>query len=173
MVQELVDSGSLDSCSSGSDLESAAAQLAEIEHAVPAVEVYERPELLSCSKNFNVMITDGQPTEDTDTPNLLSQLPDYSATLSGRTGCTGSGNGACLDDVAEYLSLVDIHPTLNGRQSVITHTIGFALDIDVLRDAANDSGGTYYLAEDSEELTRALMRIVEALATRCRSQVEV
>ncbi|MDJ0750526.1 MAG: PilC/PilY family type IV pilus protein [Woeseiaceae bacterium] len=135
----------------------------------PATEVYERPELYSCSKNFNVLITDGQPTEDVDTPGLLGQLPDYSATLDGRTGCTGSGDGACLDDVAEYLSKVDIHPTLDGRQSVITHTIGYDIDLQSLEDTADVSGGKYLLADDSDTLVAALTEVIAHVNERSLS----
>ena len=136
---------------------------------LPAAEVYERPELLACSKNFNVLITDGAPTEDVGTPGLLGQLPNYSATLDNRTGCTGTGNGACLDDVAEYLSRVDIHPTLNGRQSVITHTIGFTVDLAILEETARLSGGQYLLANDTDSLLVALTDVVSQVNERALS----
>jgi type IV pilus assembly protein PilY1 len=35
--------------------------------------IYDRPDMLSCSKNFNVLISDGLPTRDTDTPGLLGR----------------------------------------------------------------------------------------------------
>ena len=131
--------------------------------------VYDRPEMLSCSKNFNVLITDGQPTEDVGTPGLLGQLPDYSATLGGRTGCTGTGQGACLDDVGEYLANVDINPTLNGRQSVVTHTIGYAIDLPILDDTARLSGGQYLVADDTDSLLVALTDIVAQINERALS----
>jgi len=131
--------------------------------------VYDRPEMLSCSKNFNVLITDGQPTEDVGTPGLLGQLPDYSATLGGRTGCTGTGQGACLDDVGEYLANVDINPTLNGRQSVVTHTIGFTIDLPILEETARVSGGQYLLADDTDSLLVALTDIVSQVNERALS----
>jgi type IV pilus assembly protein PilY1 len=131
--------------------------------------VYDRPEMLTCSKNFNVLITDGQPTEDVGTPGLLGQLPDYSATLGGRTGCTGTGQGACLDDVAEYLANVDINPTLIGRQSVITHTIGFTIDLPILEETARVSGGQYLLADDTDSLLVALTDIVSQVDERALS----
>ena len=131
--------------------------------------VYERPSMLECSKNFNVLITDGQPTEDVGTPGLLAQLPSWSATLAGRTGCTGTGNGACLDDVGEYLANIDIHPTLPGRQSVITHTIGFTIDLDILEDTARLSGGQYLLADDTDSLLVALTDIVSQVNERALS----
>jgi len=132
-------------------------------------DVYRRPNMLTCSKNFNVLITDGEPTRDVETPGLLGQLPDYSATLGGRIGCTGTGDGACLDDVGEYLANVDIHPTLTGRQSVITHTIGFTIDLPILADTARLSGGQYLLADDTDSLLVALTDIVTQVNERALS----
>jgi type IV pilus assembly protein PilY1 len=131
--------------------------------------VYDRPDMLTCSKNFNVLITDGQPTEDVGTAGLLGQLPNYSATLAGRVGCTGTGNGACLDDVGEYLANVDINPALVGRQSVVTHTIGFTIDLPILEDTARVSGGQYLLADDTDSLLVALTDIVSQVNERALS----
>jgi len=55
----------------------------------------------------------------------------------------GTGEGACLPDIAEYLSKADVHPTLKGRQSVITHTIGFTQNIPILEETAQRAGGQY------------------------------
>ncbi len=132
-------------------------------------DVYRRPDMLSCSKNFNVLITDGQPTEDLDTLGLLGQLPEYTPTLEGRIGCTGTGQGACLDDVAEYLSKKDINPVLNGRQSVVTHTIGFTVDLPILEETARLSGGQYLLADDTDSLLVALTDIVSQVNERALS----
>ncbi len=131
-------------------------------------EVYRRPDMLACSKNFNVLITDGAPTNDVDTPALLGQLPNYAA-VTGRTGCTGTGDGACLDDVGEYLANVDINPTLNGRQSVITHTIGFTIDLPILEETARLSGGQYLLADDTDSLLTALSAVVAQVNERALS----
>lgn len=134
----------------------------------PAAEVYKRPDMLACSKNFNVLITDGAPTQDTDTPGLLGQLPNYATTLL-RTDCVNAGDGACLDDVAEYLAKVDINPSLPGRQSVVTHTIGYTVDLPLLRDTAQASGGQYILANDTDSLLVALTDIVSQINERALS----
>ena len=106
------------------------------------------------------MLTDGEPTEDTDTPGRLGNLPDFSGTL-GYTGCDGaSGDGQCLDDVAQYLSALDVDPYTDGDQLVTTHTIGFTVDLPILQETANDSGGEYFLADDVESLTRTLLSII-------------
>jgi type IV pilus assembly protein PilY1 len=131
-------------------------------------EVYLRPDMLYCSKNFNVLITDGAPTNDVDTPGLLGQLPNYT-TVTGRAGCTGTGDGACLDDVGEYLANTDINPTLNGRQSVITHTIGFTIDLPLLQETARLSGGQYFQANDTDSLLAALSAVVSQINERALS----
>ena len=122
---------------------------------------YQQPTMPVCTRNFNVLLSDGQPVSDQGGQTLVPTLPSYGSIGNGAV-CDGTeADGRCLNDVAEYLAKVDIHAGTPGMQNVITHTIGFALDIAVLQDAASDSGGTYYLAEDAEELTKALMKIIE------------
>ncbi len=132
-------------------------------------DVYKRPDMLTCSKNFNVLVSDGKPTEDVDVPGLLGQLPLYTPTLDGRTGCTDTGDGACLVDVGEYLSKVDINPVLNGRQSVVTHTIAFTQSLPILEETARLSGGQYLLADDTDSLIVALTELVSQVNERAIS----
>jgi type IV pilus assembly protein PilY1 len=125
-----------------------------------ATPTYEMPEWDVCAKNFNVLLTDGAPTEDMDTPGLLGNLPNFGTTL-GYAGCDGvAGDGQCLDDVAQYLSLYDIDPNTDGDQLVTTHTIGFTVDLDILEETAADAGGEYFLADDVESLTKTLLSII-------------
>ena len=127
---------------------------------------YKQPAEFACAKNFNVLLTDGQPTEDVGTYGLISQLPDYTTTM-GYSGCSGGNvNGACLDDVSEYLSKVDINPGVPGAQTVTTYTIGFTVDLPILKATAENSGGKYYLAEDVQSLTAALTDIVTNIFDR-------
>ena len=129
---------------------------------------YKQPAEYSCSKNFIVLLTDGAPTQDVDAFTRVPQLPSF-----GRSSCNDkNGNndlnvdGACLDDVSEYLSRVDINPTLAGKQDVTTYTIGFAVDLPILKDTAARSGGEYYLASDVKSLTAALTDIVTNIFDR-------
>ena len=71
-----------------------------------------------------------------------------------------AGDGQCLDDVAEYLSLEDVDPVADGEQLVTTHTIGFTIDLAILKETAENSGGSYFLADDVESLTRTLLSII-------------
>ena len=130
---------------------------------------YEIPEWDVCAKNYNVLLTDGEPTEDVDTPGLLGNLPNFAGAL-GYAGCDGTaGDGYCLDDVAEYLSVEDLDPIADGDQFVTTHTIGFTVDLPILKETAEDSGGSYFLANDVETLTRTLLSIIANINDRSLS----
>jgi len=129
---------------------------------VPSTEIYEQPDWDVCAKNYNVLLTDGAPTEDFDTPGLIANLPN-SASVLGYSGCDGavlSGGGECLDDIAQYLSQEDVDPVEPGDQLVITHTIGFTTNLDILDETASNSGGQYFLADDVESLTKTLLSII-------------
>jgi len=130
--------------------------------------VYANPTIDVCAKSYNVLLSDGQPTQDTETQTLVPDLPNYSPLL-GRNSCTDIGDGGCLVDVAEYLSLIDTDPATPGLQNVTTHTIGFAIDLPLLRDTALASGGEYFLADDVESLTLALLQIVANINDRTLS----
>ena len=121
-------------------------------------EIYAAPPLDSCAKNYNVVLTDGAPTNDIGTAALAPTLPNFFA-ATGQTACTGSGDGACLDDVAAYLYNEDINPNNSTFDRVVTHTIGFSINLPILAEAAERGGGDYFLADDVESLTLALMRI--------------
>ena len=128
--------------------------------------LYKRPAEYACSKNFVVLLTDGEPTQDVDAYFRVPTLPKYNDVM-GRGSCTGSNvNGACLDDIAEYMSKADINPVVPGIQSVTTYTIGFAVDLPILKETAEKSGGEYYLASDVKSLTAALTDIVTNIFDR-------
>jgi type IV pilus assembly protein PilY1 len=124
----------------------------------PLSDVYRTPIELSCQKNFIVLLTDGDPTVDDSADSKIQGLPDF-AGATGNASCTGSGDGHCLDDMAAYLFEADLSP-LPGKQNVITHTIGFTVDLPLLSDTANRGGGAYFTANDTASLTSALTSIV-------------
>ena len=136
--------------------------------------VYEQPGWDVCAKNYNVLLTDGAPTQDFDTPGLIGNLPNVAAIL-GYAGCDGpvlGGGGQCMDDVAEYLSLYDLDPVAPGQQLVTTHTIGFgddASDIPILEETALNSGGQAFVADDVESLTKTLLDIIANINDRTLS----
>lgn len=129
---------------------------------------YKQPAEYACSKNFVVLLTDGEPTQDTGAFSRVPKLPGFGrASCNSSTGANDSNiNGACLDDVAEYLQRVDINPSLPGKQNVTTYTIGFTVDLPILKDTAHRGGGEYYLASDVKSLTAALTDIVTNIFDR-------
>ena len=131
-------------------------------------EVYAQPDVDACAKNYNVLLTDGEPVDDDDTPALAPTLPNFAGIL-GRSSCTFTSMGDCLDDVTEYLSIVDTNATKPGNQTVTTYTIGFTIDLPILRDAALNSGGQYFLADDVDSLSVALLQIIANINDRSLS----
>src|SRR5690606_32750329 len=57
----------------------------------------------------------------------------------------------------------DLDPSLPGRQSVSTYTIGFTLDLPLLSRAAEAGGGEYYTTDDTASLTQVLTNIVTSI----------
>ncbi len=134
--------------------------------ALDADGTYRAPETQMCAKNFNILISDGLPNDDNEeAPTLAAQdLPNFGVCDGG------TGDGECLDDIAEYLATTDIDGNSgNGDQLVTTHTIGFAADIPILDQTAADSGGRYFQADDFETLTTALLNIFSDITKRSLS----
>lgn len=125
----------------------------------PGPEVYRSPILDSCAKNYNVLLSDGEPNNNDKAPALVAKLPDF-ALVTGNAACVGTADGDCLDEIGLYLKLHDTDATKPEVQNVTTHTIGFGSDIDILIDTAAKSGGRYFLADDVQTLTVALLEIV-------------
>ena len=128
--------------------------------------IYKQPAEYACSKNYIVLLTDGEPTQDLGAYYKAPTLPGFAA-ATGRMSCDGGNvDGACLDDISEYLSKTDINPSLPGNQSITTYTIGFTVDLPLLKSTAERSGGKYYLASDVKTLTTALTDIVTNIFKR-------
>lgn len=113
---------------------------------------YKSPIEYSCQSNYIVYLTDGLPTTDSDANEEISAL----------NGTTCTGNGNCLDDMAEYLFNND-QSTLAGNQNVITYTVGFDTDFPLLEETATKGGGAYYTANDTGSLSGAFTNIVQEI----------
>jgi type IV pilus assembly protein PilY1 len=131
-------------------------------------EVYKQPDWEVCAKNYTVLLTDGEPVDDQEAETLAPTLPNF-ATALGRSACTFTTMGDCLDDIAEYLATEDVDPNTDGDQLVTTHTIGFSINLPILEETATASGGQYFLANDVESLTRTLLSIIANINDRSLS----
>lgn len=141
-------------------------------------------------KAYVILITDGEPTYDTDADNKVTAL-----TSKELTGVDGDGNSvfenitftgthenfdnssyndaslstaSYLPALAGWMNTYDVNLALDGKQTVSTHTIGFsegAADAKgLLTETAKRGGGQYFSANDELQLTAALQSTLRSLA---------
>ena len=148
---------------------------------------YKSPLGNTCGSNFNVLLTDGDPTGDVDADTLIAALPGMkSAVLPPATpaanvcsddGGDGSasgqdkGDGRCLNDIAKYMYDQDLFndpaitpPAFEPKNNVRTYTIGFGDGMSaqgkaLLESTAAVSEGKYYEASDGVTLNAAFQDI--------------
>lgn len=121
---------------------------------------YRSPIDFQCQRNYVVLLTDGEPTEDNSADARIRALPEFGSLVGN--DCDGSGAGRCLDDMAEYLFEGDLSAALPGRQNAVTYTIGFGPEVagsTFLEDVARRGGGRAYTASNIENLTNVLQSI--------------
>jgi type IV pilus assembly protein PilY1 len=118
---------------------------------------YVSPIDYQCQQNYEVLLTDGEPTYDYDADSVIPDLPDF-ATTAGT--CSFNSGDDCLDEVSKYLHNHDQRSDMDDTQTVNTYTIGFTSDQTLLQDTANSGGGKYYTADDAIQLTTAFNQII-------------
>ncbi|MCG6576390.1 pilus assembly protein [Pseudomonas sp. AF32] len=153
---------------------------------------YTSPIQYRCQKNFGVVITDGLPTFDrtfpTNDPQATStggpRLPNWDGigtndgdNLSG----DAEGDTLYLDDIAKFAFDIDMRSTGTDatgkswnstdfpRQYLNTYTVGFAVNNQMLSDAARYGAGRYYPATDSEGLNSALSSALSDITSKAGS----
>lgn len=113
-----------------------------------------------CQKSFIIMLTDGEPTSDTNIP-YSSGLRDYYP----------QGNSSFfLDDVVNALFDIDLRPDLQApdnvtkKNNVVTYPVGFiGANESLMRTVAQAGGGEYFDANNSDELTAAFNSATAAI----------
>ncbi len=130
---------------------------------------YISPIKATCQKNHIILLTDGDPTYDTNANSRIRTLVN-NMTLPGDLSDRCSGNGQCMDELAYYIHNTDQAPdTLIDKQAITTYTIGGFGDIkgvDLLKRTATKGGGKYFEANDTQGLTIALESIfIDILST--------
>lgn len=132
-----------------------------------AASPYPSPLQYTCQKNYIILMTDGEPTEDNDSRLQSENFVNSAGDSIG--DYDGDGNSGRLDDVAKYLYDNDIDPNLGAaddsfeKQNIITYTIGFQSDQQLLRDTAANGGGEYYTATSISGLADAFESIVSKI----------
>lgn len=119
----------------------------------------------SCQPNYNVLLTDGNPTADTNHETEFETVVN---------NCSGN----CLDEIAGHMWTADMIPAASdpndefpGQQKVSTYTVGFKTDQTLLSDAAAAGNGEYLLADDASSLTTALQKVVDDVLARSTTYV--
>lgn len=123
----------------------------------------------NCQKSFIVYLTDGEPVADTAANSRIRTMPGFTAAVGPNCGASDAVDGACFDELAEYLFETDQSPTIDGVQNVTTYTIGFGPAVagsTLLSSAAARGGGEAYDADDTATLTTVLQAIVRNILTQ-------
>ena len=119
---------------------------------------YKSPIEASCQKNHIILLTDGEPTNDSAANNSIRSLIN-SMTIPIGLNKSCSGSGDCMDELAYWLKNIDHSSDQVGNQDITTYTIGgfdLANGVELLKRTANWGGGRYFEANDTADLTLAL-----------------
>lgn len=109
--------------------------------------------LTDCEQAYIILMTDGEPTRDTNADNFIDKLPGIGETSGNR-----------LDELAGWLYTHDIdNNDKNGTQRVVTYTIGFQTDHALLKATAENGGGEYFTANDADQLTDAFQSAISQI----------
>ena len=127
---------------------------------------YQSPITSQCQKNFTIVLSDGQPTEDGDFLGINDadagrNLPNWDksdddSSLDG--GSAPADPRYFLDDLAKFAWETDLS-SQDGVQNMHTYTIGFDINFPMLNSAATKGHGEYFLAGDESELLASLNSI--------------
>jgi type IV pilus assembly protein PilY1 len=151
-----------------------------------------------CQTSAIILVTDGEPTGDSLAAPIASQLrtlnggpvycPDSQpcgpAGLSARDKGTNPDDVSddnpnyMLDDVAKLLATQDLQRSspevvgdfdTSGPQSVLTYTVGFGIDSNLLANTAKVGNGLYLTASTASQLEQALRQILTDVKSRATS----
>lgn len=117
----------------------------------------------ACEVNSLIMITDGYPNSYSNyTSNLKNPVGvPLSTRIKSLTGKNCNDPWSCATVVAQHLYENDLDKTIDGKQNIFTHMIGFAeLDSEgKLTDLARKGGGMFIGVNNNDELVSALTKI--------------
>ncbi len=127
---------------------------------------YDSPFKGACQRNFIVYLSDGAPTYDANAEDRIETLmsdSNYDGHASDvcLNAENGSSSGRCIDEFAEFLYKNDFDDSIAGTQNVISHFIGFNVDLPIFEEAANRGGGNYYQANNADQLRENLTDILK------------
>jgi type IV pilus assembly protein PilY1 len=136
---------------------------------------YTSPMQERCQKNYIIIMTDGQSTQDIDSrltdTNYINgdKIGDYDNDHSASEADYADNGSDYLDDVAKYLyendtNLIMGDGTAFDKQNIVTYTIGFKTSNQLLQDTATNGGGEYFTADNISELAMAFDQILTSIS---------
>ena len=136
---------------------------------------YTTPILERCQKNYIIIMTDGQSTQDIDSrltgASYINgdKIGDYDNDHGGSEAIYTDNGSDYLDDVAKYLYENDCNPSIGDgtsfdKQNIVTYTIGFKTSQQLLQDTASNGGGEYFTADNISDLALAFDEILMAIS---------
>jgi type IV pilus assembly protein PilY1 len=144
---------------------------------------YTSPMQYYCQRNYIILMTDGISTQDRNS--ILATIGDQDGDLREPPGAANDpgfdSNGSdYLDDVVKYLYETDLSG-FEGKQNIVTYTIGFELDSsdpdnaplakDLLRRTADHGHGKFYTTSGTAGLADAFSTILGEIFAKTTSYV--
>ena len=127
---------------------------------------YKSPITHSCQSNNIILLTDGEPTSDTEASRFIQT---WAKNNRIKTTCDDEDSGDCLDELAEYLFTNDQSSSIDKDQFVKTYTVGFATDQRLLRETALSGTGdakNYFTTNNTSGLVSALQEIIQDILSQ-------
>jgi len=130
--------------------------------------VYNTPIQQECQSNHMIVLTDGAPfialgRAEHDPYHDVEGIKARTAAMVGKS-CADAGHGVCGVELAEYMSSndADINADIPGKQKITTHTIGFNVKNDWIKDVGIAGGGGYHEAASANDLIEVVSAIVQS-----------
>lgn len=138
----------------------------------PTIPKYTSPIDSECQGNHIVLLSDGNATSNNAVARIQTRI-------GGNCASTDNGDDQCGAELASWLANTDQISTLDGDQTINTHTIAFNLKEDFnslqarasLEAMATAGGGFFEPADSASELLLAFKRIFNNVSKRNASFV--
>lgn len=143
------------------------ANVPPMDSSIAPGNVYKTP-LKNCNSNvYVIVITDGEPTNDTAANSKITSLKSKDADGNVVSFSGSKVSNSYLAALAGWMQEQDINLSLDGIQHATTFTIGFSDGASsaetLLKKTAELGGGEYFYADNYTQLTSALTSIFEQL----------
>ncbi|MFT5114295.1 MAG: type IV pilus assembly protein PilY1 [Parasphingorhabdus sp.] len=118
---------------------------------------YNSPIDYECQETNIVVLSDGEPTKDSDSDLDINSLTGSSCSHSFQSS-------SCLGDLAAYIHINDNSSAFSGDQFINTYGVGFSIDSGILADSiGSNTGGEFYSAIDETTLLAAVASSVNEI----------